>query len=132
SSKHQLLLIEFQKNKELLKRPNILKEISQERSTLLGQLQSYIGKLKNDFDSIQSDKVSSQSSKSVGKNLPNLINHIICTKQIERKVEQTISTTELFLEDIQSSDSLLRECKNLLEDIQQYSKNKFETWKKGV
>lgn len=53
SSKPQLLLIEFLRNKELIVRHNVKNELSQERSTLLGQLRSFLTSLKGEFSGLQ-------------------------------------------------------------------------------
>lgn len=76
------LLREFQRHKELIKRPTISNELVTERETLLGQLTVLIKQIQDDFN----QRASGAKDTPKGKNLPEVVNAIVWVRQLEAKV----------------------------------------------
>jgi len=75
-------LREFQRYRELIKRPTISQELVTERETLLGQLTILIRQMQDDFN----QRASGHKEAPKGKNLPELVNSIVWVRQLEAKV----------------------------------------------
>jgi dynein heavy chain 2 len=131
--KPQLLLIEFQRNKELIKKPNVKKELSQERSTFLGHLRSHVKTLRNDFENLSYvDNNRNSTTFEAGKSMTELVNRIVCGKQIEDKLLAILSTARTFLDDLSGTDALNKECQQLENDLTEFFKDQFAKWTKEV
>uniref|UniRef100_A0A2C9KFK1 Uncharacterized protein n=1 Tax=Biomphalaria glabrata TaxID=6526 RepID=A0A2C9KFK1_BIOGL len=83
----QQLLREFQRYKELVRRPTITKELIAERETLLGQLITFVRQVNEDFNSCTGKGGKDRIPK--GKNNPEVVNNIIYVKQLEAKIDET-------------------------------------------
>jgi len=102
------LLREFQRYKELIKRPSVSKELVSERysklsfftyifemllnrETLLGQLLSFIKSVKEEFTSCTASgrRGRHAAGPPTGKNLPEVVNNIVWGRELEAKVSKT-------------------------------------------
>ncbi|XP_077984893.1 cytoplasmic dynein 2 heavy chain 1-like [Glandiceps talaboti] len=126
ANSHQLLR-EFQRYKELVKRPNISKELVAERETLLGQLQVYIKTIRDDFVTRTSDGTSPS-----GKNLPEVVNNIVWVRQLEAKVEETSKTAQALLGDLSGFKRFNRDAAELLDELQQWRRDQFDNWSRDM
>ncbi|KAM7436007.1 Cytoplasmic dynein 2 heavy chain 1 [Porites harrisoni] len=131
SAKSHQLLREFQRYKELVKRPSISKELSPERETLLGQLTVYIKGIRDDFiartqNSYSGNKDGSGPPK--GRNMPEIVNNIVWVRQLDSKVKETLNTAESLLGDLSGFKGFKREASDLAEELQSYCKDQFESW----
>ncbi|CAI8019648.1 Cytoplasmic dynein 2 heavy chain 1, partial [Geodia barretti] len=140
---HQLLQ-EFQRYKELVKRPTISKELMPERETLLGQLTSYLRSLRDTYTNLSSSHPHIPSSHPhrdpaqlaaaeklappTGKNMPVVVNNIIWTRQLEAKVSETISTAEALLGDLSGFQSFCNEGRGLGEELREYQREQLDQW----
>ncbi|RDD40688.1 Cytoplasmic dynein 2 heavy chain 1 [Trichoplax sp. H2] len=126
---HQLLR-EFQRYRELIKRSNIRKSLVTERETLLGQLVAYMKSLKEEFTSHLNIHQSGgkQDASSSGKNIPEVVNNIIWTRQLEAKVDETITTAEVLLGDLDGFKQFRKDITDLLEELQGYRNDLFDNW----
>ncbi|CAH1776602.1 unnamed protein product [Owenia fusiformis] len=124
----QQLLREFQKYKELIKRPSISKDMVSERETLLGQLQVYIKQLRDDF--VQ--RTSGGKKPPKGKNLPEVVNNIVWVRQLEAKVEETSNTAEALLGDLSGFGKFRRDSSDLLEELQNWRRDQFDDWSRDM
>jgi dynein heavy chain 2 len=98
------LIREYQKYKDIVKRPVISKELAQERETLLGQLNTFLSKTRDDFETRSKQVVSGNASSSTddkplsGRNLPEIVNNLVWARQIQSKVEHIVSTAQVSLD----------------------------------
>ncbi|XP_071483964.1 LOW QUALITY PROTEIN: cytoplasmic dynein 2 heavy chain 1-like [Diadema antillarum] len=117
------LLREFQKNKELVSRESVRKEVVSERETLLGQLQVYLKAIKDDFN-----VRTSESSPPTSKNLPEVVNNIVWVRQLEAKVEQTSQVADTLLNDLSGFGRFRRDAGDLLDELRNWRQDQFDTW----
>jgi len=143
---HQLLR-EFQRYRELVKRPSISKELIPERETLLGQLSGYIRSVRDDFASRSSSgpahhqrkptdptqaAAAEKQAPPTGKNMPEVVNNIVWTRQLEAKVTDTLSTAEVLLGDLVGFKAFQRETAELEDELREYQKEQFDSWSRQV
>ncbi|EDO38992.1 predicted protein [Nematostella vectensis] len=126
---HQLLR-EFQRYKELVKRPSISKELAPERETLLGQLTVYVKSIRDDFlaktqSSYSGDK---DGGPPKGKNMPEIVNNIVWVRQLDSKVKEVLVTAESLLGDLAGFRGFRREASDLAEELSSYCTDQFESW----
>ncbi|XP_064610087.1 cytoplasmic dynein 2 heavy chain 1-like isoform X3 [Liolophura sinensis] len=130
-SNPQQLLREFQRHKELIKRPIINKEMVSERETLLGQLSVHLKQVHDDFMS-RTDARSGSKGTPKGKNLPDVVNSIVYVRQLEAKVEETTSVAEALLGDLNGFKSFRREAYDLLEELRVWRRDQFDEWSRDI
>ncbi|KAL9646809.1 hypothetical protein ABK040_013671 [Willaertia magna] len=128
SSKPLLLLLEFEKNRDLIKRESIKQELSQERSTLLGQLRSHVQSLKAELDNLKYDNSNNSKTKSSF----DIVSRIVFVKQIEEKLKSTRITANTFLEDLSGIDKLQEMCDSLHTEVDTFINTEKNMWEKEV
>ncbi|XP_071781183.2 cytoplasmic dynein 2 heavy chain 1 [Centroberyx gerrardi] len=128
----QQLLQVFQKHKELIRRPNISKELQSERETLLARLLDYNKGLKIDFESRCHGAPGEKSGPLIGRNLPEVVNKIVWVRQLIHKVEDSIRIAEALLSDLTAFRGFLRFCDDLLEVLRAYEQEQFEDWSRDI
>ncbi|XP_076467409.1 LOW QUALITY PROTEIN: cytoplasmic dynein 2 heavy chain 1-like [Babylonia areolata] len=126
----QQLLREFQRYKELIKRPAISKQMVSERETLLGQLTVHIRQISEDF----SQRTGHRGGKGVpkGKNLPEVVNNIVYVRQLEAKIEETMVIAEALLGDLSGFEKFQRDAADLKEELQNYRREQFDEWSREI
>ncbi|XP_041357041.1 cytoplasmic dynein 2 heavy chain 1-like isoform X2 [Gigantopelta aegis] len=124
----QQLLREFQRYKELIKRPSISKEMHSERETLLGQLTVHIRQIAEDFGA----RTGGRKPIPKGKNLPEIVNQIIYVRQLEAKVEETTRVAEALLGDLTGFKKFHQEALDLLEELQNWRRDQFDEWAREI
>ncbi|XP_074620352.1 cytoplasmic dynein 2 heavy chain 1-like [Acropora palmata] len=131
SAKSHQLLREFQRYKELVKRPSINKELAPEREILLGQLTVYVRGIRDDFIARTQNSYSGGKDGSGpprGRNMPEIVNNIVWVRQLDAKVKETLNTAESLLGDLSGFKGFKREASDLAEELQSYCKDQFEGW----
>ncbi|KAM4627347.1 cytoplasmic dynein 2 heavy chain 1 [Polymixia lowei] len=128
----QQLLQVFQKHKELIRRPNVSKELQSERETLLARLLDYNKGLRVDFDSRCHGTPGEKSGPLIGRNLPEVVNKIVWVRQLIHKVEDSIRIAEALLSDLSGFRGFLRFCDDLLEVLRAYEQEQFEDWSRDI
>uniref|UniRef100_A0A667ZZ86 Dynein cytoplasmic 2 heavy chain 1 n=1 Tax=Myripristis murdjan TaxID=586833 RepID=A0A667ZZ86_9TELE len=128
----QQLLQVFQKHKELIRRPNISKELQSERETLLARLLDYNRGLKTDFESRCHGAPGERSGPLIGRNLPEVVNKIVWVRQLIHKVEDSIRIAEALLSDLSGFRGFLHFCDDLLEILRAYEQEQFEDWSRDI
>ncbi|XP_022103094.1 cytoplasmic dynein 2 heavy chain 1-like isoform X1 [Acanthaster planci] len=123
----QQLLREFLKNKELVSREGVRKELVSERETLLGQLQVYLKTIKDDFNTRITD-----TSPPTGKNLPEVVNNIVWVRQLEAKVEETSSVAEALLKDLSGFSRFRRSAGDLVDELRNWRQEQFDNWSREM
>ncbi|XP_033632471.1 cytoplasmic dynein 2 heavy chain 1-like isoform X2 [Asterias rubens] len=123
----QQLLREFLKNKELVSRESVRKELVSERETLLGQLQVYLKSIKDDFNIRISD-----TGPPTGKNLPEVVNNIVWVRQLEAKVEETSSVAEALLNDLSGFNHFRRSAADLVDELRNWRQDQFDSWSREI
>ncbi|EFC42807.1 cytoplasmic dynein [Naegleria gruberi] len=122
SSKPLLLLLEFDKNRDLIRRDNVKKELTQERATLLGQLRAHVQTLKADLDN---QKYESGTNSDI-------VRRIVSVKQIEEKIKSTIITAATFLDDLPESTKLQEICNSIQNEVETFINSEKSKWEKEV
>ncbi|KAK6296186.1 hypothetical protein J4Q44_G00338990 [Coregonus suidteri] len=128
----QQLLQAFQKHKELIRRPNVSKELQSERETLLARLLEYIKGLRTDFEGRCHGAPGEKSGPLTGRNLPEVVNNIVWVRQLLHKVEDSIKIAEALLSDLSGFRSFLRFCDDLLEVLRAYEQEQFDDWSRDI
>uniref|UniRef100_A0A673Y6D4 Dynein cytoplasmic 2 heavy chain 1 n=1 Tax=Salmo trutta TaxID=8032 RepID=A0A673Y6D4_SALTR len=128
----QQLLQVFQKHKELIRRPNVSKELQSERETLLARLLEYIKVLRTDFEGRCHGAPGEKSGPLAGRNLPEVVNNIVWVRQLLHKVEDSIKIAQALLSDLSGFHSFLRLCDDLLEVLRAYEQEQFDDWSRDI
>uniref|UniRef100_A0A4W5JP42 Dynein cytoplasmic 2 heavy chain 1 n=1 Tax=Hucho hucho TaxID=62062 RepID=A0A4W5JP42_9TELE len=126
------LLQAFQKHKELIRRPNVSKELQSERETLLARLLEYIKVLRTDFEGRCHGAPGEKSGPLAGRNLPEVVNNIVWVRQLLHKVEDSIKIAQVLLSDLSGFRSFLRFCDDLLEVLRAYEQEQFDDWSRDI
>ncbi|KAG7470921.1 hypothetical protein MATL_G00119020 [Megalops atlanticus] len=128
----QQLLQTFQKYKELIKRPNISKDLLSERETLLAKLLDYMKGLRTDFESRCHGVPGEKSGPLAGRNLPEVVNNIVWVRQLVLKVEDSIRMAAALLSDLSGYRSFVRFSDDLQEQLQAYEQEQFNDWARDI
>ncbi|KAK3801155.1 hypothetical protein RRG08_006872 [Elysia crispata] len=125
----QQLLREFQRYKELVKRPTITKELVAERETLLGQQIMYIRQMNEDFNSR-----TGRGNKSIpkGMNNPEIVNNIIYVRQLEAKIDETRMIADALLGDLEGYQKFHKDMLELKEELQNWRRDQFDEWTRDI
>ncbi|CAL1541204.1 unnamed protein product [Lymnaea stagnalis] len=126
----QQLLREFQRYKELVKRPTITKELIAERETLLGQLITYIRQVSEEFNSRTGRGGSNHVPK--GKNNPDIVNNVIYVRQLEAKIDETKLIADALLGDLNGYQKFQKDMDSLKEDLQTWRRDQFDEWSREI
>ncbi|XP_055895255.1 cytoplasmic dynein 2 heavy chain 1-like isoform X1 [Biomphalaria glabrata] len=126
----QQLLREFQRYKELVRRPTITKELIAERETLLGQLITFVRQVNEDFNSCTGKGGKDRIPK--GKNNPEVVNNIIYVKQLEAKIDETKMIADVLLGDLNGYQKFQKDMENLKEDLQNWRRDQFDEWSQEI
>lgn len=138
---HVQLLREFQRYKELIKRPSISKELVTERETLLGELTLLTKQIQEDFN----QKASGMKETPKGKNLPESVNTIVWVKQLEAKVrlsaykvhslycslsqiKDTLNLAQSVLGDLSGFQKFEQNAHDLHTELEGWRKDQFDDW----
>ncbi|KAJ7398962.1 hypothetical protein BTVI_119896 [Pitangus sulphuratus] len=130
-SPQQLLQI-FQKHKELIKHPNISKELLFERETLLAGLQGHIKDYQTDFETRCYGVPGDVSGPLSGKNLSEVVNNIVWVRQLELKVDDAIKLAEALLSDLSGFQTFHRSADSFLEQLKVYEQDQFDDWSRNI
>ncbi|KFQ41094.1 Cytoplasmic dynein 2 heavy chain 1, partial [Nestor notabilis] len=128
----QQLLQTFQKHKELIKRPNISKELLFEREILLARLQDYVEDYQRDFETRCHGVPGDVSGPLSGKNLSEVVNNIVWVRQLELKVDDTIKLAEVLLSDLPGFQTFHRSADSFLEQLKVYEQEQFDDWSRNI
>jgi dynein heavy chain 2 len=111
----------------------ISKELGQEREVLLGQLVTFVARIRDDFES-RSKQLSSTNSDDKplsGRNLPEIVNNIVWARQILNKAEHIINTAQSLLSDLPRISNFNTSSNELLADLRSYQQEQYNFWVKG-
>uniref|UniRef100_A0A672TN04 Cytoplasmic dynein 2 heavy chain 1 n=1 Tax=Strigops habroptila TaxID=2489341 RepID=A0A672TN04_STRHB len=128
----QQLLQTFQKHKELIKHPNISKELLFEREILLARLQDYAEDYQRDFETRCHGVPGDVSGPLSGKNLSEVVNNIVWVRQLELKMDDTIKLAEVLLSDLPGFQTFHRSADSFLEQLKVYEQEQFDDWSRNI
>ncbi|NWH26647.1 DYHC2 protein, partial [Grus americana] len=128
----QQLLQTFQKYKELIKHPNISKELLFERETLLARLQDYVKDYQTDFETRCHGVPGDVSGPLSGKNLSEVVNNIVWVRQLELKVDDAIKLAQDLLSDLPGFQAFHQSADSLLEQLKVYEQEHFDDWSRNI
>uniref|UniRef100_A0A8C8AR50 Dynein cytoplasmic 2 heavy chain 1 n=1 Tax=Otus sunia TaxID=257818 RepID=A0A8C8AR50_9STRI len=119
----QQLLQTFQKYKELIKHPNISKELLFERETLI---------MSTDFETRCHGVPGDVSGPLSGKNLSEVVNNIVWVRQLELKVDDALKLAEALLSDLPGFQTFHRSTDSFLEQLKVYEQEQFDDWSRNI
>ncbi|NXV90779.1 DYHC2 protein, partial [Calonectris borealis] len=128
----QQLLQTFQKYKELIRHPNISKELLFERETLLARLQDYVKDYQTDFETRCHGVAGDVSGPLSGKNLSEVVNNIVWVRQLELKVDDAIKLAEALLSDLSRFQTFHQSADSFLEQLKVYEQEQFDDWSRNI
>ncbi|KAF1521633.1 Cytoplasmic dynein 2 heavy chain 1, partial [Eudyptes sclateri] len=128
----QQLLQTFQKYKELIKHPNIGKELLFERETLLARLQDYVKDYQTDFETRCHGVPGAVSGPLSGKNLSEVVNNIVWVRQLELKMDDAIKLAEVLLSDLSGFQTFHQSADSFLEQLKVYEQEQFDDWSRNI
>ncbi|PKU41804.1 cytoplasmic dynein 2 heavy chain 1 [Limosa lapponica baueri] len=128
----QQLLQTFQKYKELIKHPNISKELLFERETLLARLQDYVKDHQTEFETRCHGVPGDVSGPLSGKNLSEVVNNIVWVRQLELKVDDAIKLGEALLFDLSGFQTFHQSADSFLEQLKVYEQEQFDDWSRNI
>eukprot|EP01116_Phalansterium_solitarium_P024804 TRINITY_DN91_c0_g1_i3.p1 TRINITY_DN91_c0_g1~~TRINITY_DN91_c0_g1_i3.p1 ORF type:complete len:4095 (+),score=2036.97 TRINITY_DN91_c0_g1_i3:208-12492(+) len=126
------VLKEFTKYKELVKRPVISRALATERETLLGNLITLVGTIRDEFETrskqITSGAGTSNDRPQAGRNLPEIVNALVWVRQLMHKLDTTLSGAKHLVSDFPRYENFRVTSQRLLDDLSQYSDEQFQFW----
>ena len=139
SNPHQMMR-EFLRFKDLIRRPNISKQLISERELLLSQLAVHVKQTKEDFAVCLffplwriSHFVQKRSNIGVtggntgipmGKNMPDIVAQIVWVRQILSKLDETCQTVTSLLGDLAGTNKFMEETLDFLEELKSSEKER--------
>ncbi|PAA68244.1 hypothetical protein BOX15_Mlig013490g1 [Macrostomum lignano] len=120
----QQLLKEFQRYKELVRRPTIGNELLAEREQLLGQLTLHAKQLRDEF--VQRTQGSGRALPS--KNVPDQANRILWTRQLELRMKEITDVGHSLLGDLGGFKAFSQTASTFLEELQNWRRDAFDDW----
>ena len=97
--KGHALLRELMRYKELATRPLVFQELAPARERLLGELEQQTEALREEFEA---RTTSSKALGATGKNLPEVVSHIVLAKQLQAKAAEMAAAAALLFSDLQA------------------------------
>ncbi|KAF0306076.1 Cytoplasmic dynein 2 heavy chain 1 [Amphibalanus amphitrite] len=120
------LMQEFKRYRELIKEESIRKELIAEREMLLGQLLEYVKTTQQNFRSQQG------SGPRRILDVPQVVNNIYWARHIESKAKDIEKTGEAILSDLDGYSGLKKDTSHLLDELQEYHREQFDSWSKDT
>ncbi|KAK3100036.1 hypothetical protein FSP39_013759 [Pinctada imbricata] len=127
----QQLLREFQRYKELIRRPNISKEMVSEREQLLGQLMVNIKEAEDDFQKRTGQRAGGKGIPK-GKNLPDIVNTIVYGRQLEARTQETIKIAESLLGDLSGFTKFRKDAQEFMDELVSWRTEQFDDWSRDM
>nr|CAB3240314.1 cytoplasmic dynein 2 heavy chain 1-like [Phallusia mammillata] len=127
SGKVHQLLHEFQRYKELIRRPRIAQDLTAERETLLGLLTNYAKTLRSEFKQRSRDGAPSSAHLN-GKNLSEVVSNIIWAKQLEAKMTEVLKAATDLLSSLPNVERLKDACVKSRDEMEAYRLEQFQSW----
>jgi dynein heavy chain 2 len=137
----QLLLNEFQKYKNLMRRPTIRRALVSERESLLSLLKDTVKKMeasvdRDDNGNYYSDDESSSSSSKGGaynasygtKMISPIVAGIVYLRQLGAKAGAIYSASKDLLNDLDNYAKFATQCEKFISRVKSEEDNKFDTW----
>lgn len=133
--KPQLLLNEFQKYRNLVRRPSIRRALASERDSLLALLKDVVKQHSSVVDRIENYQYDARGGGGAEDDLsssnkltsPNIQN-IIMLRQLTAKVASILSTSREILNDLSDFDLFANQCENLLGRIKAEENTLYNNW----
>ncbi|CAM4781010.1 unnamed protein product [Rotaria magnacalcarata] len=129
-SNPQQMLVDFKRYSDLTQRETIRKELASERELLLGQLESDIRTLTDEFNNLTNGRIGVGGKKSTtrGVNRTVIAGLLDTSRQIETKVNNIINDGEKILGDLSGYARVSSLAKQLKQDLINWRKDKFREW----
>lgn len=128
SNRPQLLLREFQRFSNVLKRPKVRSLLAQEREILLSQLVEHIDSLERAYDQRGRDG----SAGAGGRNLSDKVSAIVYARQLRGRVESITNVAGPLLQDMPSFDSFITSAEDLKDKLISQERQLFGSWNAEV
>ena len=139
ADKPQQLLREFQRYRQLLRRPNIGQVLVAERETLLARLHAHMEQLDEDFEYRSSSAATSSSDRRsrgggaagppLGKTTSVAVNNVVWGKQLRNKVKYIIRAASNLLSDIQPAFQDFKErAEGVHDKLEKWVKDQVKEW----
>ena len=64
--------------------------------------------------------------------MPEVVNNIVWTRQLEAKVGDTLSTAEVLLSDLNGFEGFKGETRELREELKDYQREQFDSWSRQI
>ncbi|CAF4581112.1 unnamed protein product, partial [Rotaria sp. Silwood2] len=129
-SNPQQMLVDFKRYSDLIQRETIRKDLASERELLLGQLESDIRTLTDEFNNLTNGRMGVGGKKSItrGVNRTVIAGLLDASRQIETKVNNIITDGEKLLGDLSGYARVASLAKQLKQDLINWRKDKFREW----
>jgi dynein heavy chain 2 len=124
-SNPQQMLVDFKRYSDLIQRDTIRRELASERELLLGQLESDIKTLADEFNNLTSGR---KKSNTKGVNRTAIATVLDTSRQIEAKVNNIINDGDKLLGDLSGYSRVSSLAKQLKHDLINWRKDKFKEW----
>lgn len=128
-SNPQQMLVDFKRYSDLIQRETIRKELASERELLLGQLESDVRTLTDEFNNLTTGRMGGgKKSITRGVNRTAIAASLDASRQIETKVNSIIQDGEKLLGDLSGYARVASLAKQLKQDLISWRKDKFRDW----
>ena len=133
SSNTQALLQGFVRYREMISRPTISTELCSERDTLLAKLSEKINSYKSEFENknsrIDNEETDLEDKRlQAGRNMPSILNNLIWSRQLRRKIEYTTNAGKSLLSDLARYEQFEQQNQQLLSELKDYESETFLSW----
>ncbi|KAG5445317.1 Cytoplasmic dynein 2 heavy chain 1, variant 2 [Clonorchis sinensis] len=132
-----LILHEFHKYQDLIRRPRVSAALQSERETLLGYLEASVKEFREEFligSGSNTDKtaVTGRSSGLVtAKNIPEQVNRMLWAGQLESRAREDLEFVESLLSDLARYPAYKQEVTSLIEEMSSWRREQFESWSRS-
>ena len=123
--KGHALLRELMRYKELATRPLVFQELAPARERLLGELEQQTEALREEFEA---RTTSSKALGATGKNLPEVVSHIVLAKQLQAKAAEMAAAAALLFSDLQAVGRFKGKVEELENYMVDYSNSQYSDW----
>ncbi|XP_037092634.1 cytoplasmic dynein 2 heavy chain 1-like [Pollicipes pollicipes] len=120
------LMQEFKRYRELIKEESIRKELIAEREMLLGQLLEFVKTTQQNFRNQQG------TGPRKILDVPQVVNNIYWARHIESKAKDIEKTGDALLSDLNGYSGLKKDTTQLLDELQEYHREQFDSWSKDT
>eukprot|EP00756_Hemistasia_phaeocysticola_P023549 Hpha_TRINITY_DN15900_c0_g17::TRINITY_DN15900_c0_g17_i1::g.73779::m.73779/K10414/DYNC2H, DNCH2; dynein heavy chain 2, cytosolic len=142
SSGVQVVLQEFNRYRDLLRRPRIKEELEDRMTVLLATLGERLGSLQSEFTARQgvagldefddASRTLDDRRMQCGRNMSKTLNAVVWSRQQRHRVEAIRLTSRSLLEEFPRFGDFDRKCQHFIQELQENEEDSYRSWRQEV